>query len=558
MISDNKIIQIIINKLVELGMNHVVISPGSRNAPLSISFHNTNEIKDYSIVDERSAGFVALGMAMKLKKPVVLVCTSGTAVLNYAPAIAEAFHSNIPLFIITADRPQEWLFQGDGQTINQSNIFNNYIKFSVDINSSDNSKNNIWYTSRMISQAYFFSKKGGPVHVNIHLEEPLYGLTRQNTDVTRSIDVVSSGFKLPDEKIINLANCFNGFSKVLILGGCSDYDLSLTSVLDKLSKLPQVAILTETTTNLRGDNFIKSIDCQLAALGDNEKKHFQPQMLITFGGQVVSKQIKKYLREYPPEKHWHISKSEIFIDTYMNLSTQLITDYKVFFEQIINNLKIKNSNYNADWNNLAVKTREKHNDYLNSIGWCDLKVYEFVFNNLPENTDLHLANSTPVRYSQLFQYEINIDAYSNRGTSGIDGSVSTAVGSSLVSDNKTLVVTGDLSFFYDSNALWNNHLLNTFKIIVVNNQGGGIFNFIPGPDTTDALKKHFVCKHDFSAKHIAKAYNVEYFCASDFNQLNNVFSDFINNEKVSLLEINTPENINGKILRGYFDFIKKK
>lgn len=554
-LSDKTVVQILVQQCVRLGLKEIVISPGSRNAPLIISFNAVPEIKCYTIVDERSAGFFALGMAQQLKRPVAVLCTSGTAALNYAPAIAEAYYQEIPLIVLTADRPREWVGQADGQTILQSSLFANYVRFSADLPVEGIHEDDQWFAKRLVNEAFqkALNPVAGPVHINVPLREPLYGRTMPQRGGKKPIKELLPMCALSDTQLTELAEAWNAAESVMIISGVLFPDKELNEAINKLAANSNTVILTETTSNLKGKDLVECVDRQIFSINENEAALFKPALLISFGGQIVSKQVKQFLRENPPKAHWHISLSENIMDTFQHLSLSVKMKPSDFFKQMLTKVKNTKGRYRELWHNKKSNTLVSHKGYLEGIKWCDLKALSYVFNHIPEHTQLQLANSTPVRYAQLFQDSIQVNTFSNRGTSGIDGSVSTAVGAAYVIKEPTMLITGDLSFFYDSNGLWNKYLKPDFKIVLVNNGGGGIFRFIPGPSETAELEEFFEVKHQQSAEYIAKAFQLNYMKCSSEKELKLIFPEFIaNNEQAAILEVFTPGEVNGKTLRNYF------
>ena len=542
MTSDKKNVSLLADIFIKKGLSDIIISPGSRNAPIIMAFAGQDNIRAISIVDERSAGFFALGMAQQTGKAVAVACTSGSAVLNYAPAIAEAYYQKIPLLILTADRPPELIDQGDGQTIRQKNIFHNYIKRSyelpvvIDDPATKQIAENV--INSALDQTMF--PEPGPVHINIPFRDPLYGTTNESIS-GRVFDAYKEIAKFDEVQSTEFAIDWNDADRILIIAGQMDPDSSLNTQLAGLAKLENVVVLTETTSNLHGKHFIDCLDNVISTISDEEAGVFQPDLLISLGGQVVSKMVKKYLRLYPPKKHWHISLSGEEMDTYFVLSKVVKTKPAEFFQIVAPQIRFKESTYSKVWESRNDKVKAIKNEYLEQIPYSDLSVWDTLFKQIPDKSILHLGNSTPVRYSQLFGSMKKFIYHSNRGVSGIDGQVSTAAGAAFASDKINTIITGDLGFFYDSNALMNHHLGANLKIIVINNGGGGIFRFIPGPDTSPHLDAFFETKHQWTARKIAETFDVQYFKAEDIASLNKVLPDFYRVVKrPALLEIFTP------------------
>ncbi len=559
MTSDKKNVSLLADIFVKKGLSDIIISPGSRNAPIVNAFVGKTEINALSVIDERSAGFFALGMAQQSGKAVAVACTSGSAVLNYAPAIAEAYYQKIPLLVLTADRPPELIDQGDGQTIRQKNVFANYIKSSFELPVVVNDPATFQIAEQVINRAIDLTMfpEPGPVHINIPLREPLYGTT--DKEVKGQVIATISKPEKTDEKLIEgFANRWKSSERILLIAGQMNPDSVLNSRLSALAKLDNVVVLTETTSNLYDRNFVDCIDNVVSTIGDDEVKDFQPDLVISFGGQVVSKMVKKFLRLNPPNNHWHISASGEEMDTYFSLTRVALLKPAEFFKLMAKRISNVESNYAKTWKKQLDKVREARAVYLKKIPFSDLHVFNILQSNIHENSILHLGNSTPVRYSQLFGSRLIFEYRSNRGVSGIDGQVSTAAGSAFVNTRVNTIITGDLGFLYDSNALMNQNLTPNLKIIVINNGGGGIFRFIAGPDKSPHLEKFFETKHTWRTDKIAEAFDVIYFKADDEKGLIRVLPDFYdtNLKRPAILEVFTPAKTNAQVLKDYFKFLK--
>ena len=564
-------------------IEHIVISPGSRNAPLTIGFTYDEYFNCYSIVDERCAGFFALGIAQKTQKPVALVCTSGSALLNYYPAISEAFYSDIPLVVLSADRPKYLIGIGDGQTIDQKNVFKNHILFSAnlkqDISKDYNPKSDMGElpifknTENKLEKLLGLQKgiqkqneqeintalnmaivKKGPVHINVPFAEPLYDMVDVN-DVSPEL-IEPEIFHNSLDNLDDFAKSWNTSKRKMILVGVNPPNTVEQKYLNTLAQDESLIVFTETTSNLHHDSFFPGIDKVIAPLKDEDFKNLQPDILLTFGGMIVSKKIKAFLRAYKPKHHWHIDSKKAN-DTFFCLDQHFKSDVNYFFKEFTNFIQLNNSDYRSYWQNVMSLRREKHKDYLNQIPFSDFIVFDEILKSIPDGINLQVGNSSAIRYLQLFDVNRTLQVYCNRGTSGIDGCSSTAIGSAVICEEQTVLLTGDLSFFYDSNALWNNYIPINFRIIVVNNGGGGIFRILPGHKNTKNFDTYFETKHNFSAEKLCEMYQFEYFAASDRDQLNeNLSSFYSNSDRPKLLEIFTPSTKNDKILLDYFDYIK--
>ena len=557
--SKNILAQSITDLCFKKNIKNIVISPGSRNAPLTLGFNLNPYFKTYSIVDERAAAFFALGIAQQIKFPVILVCTSGSALLNYYPAISEAYYSNIPLVILSADRPEKLLNIGDGQTINQKNVFNKNIGYSENLNQNDNYFLNLFglrdNNQEKINKALNFSiEKQSPVHINIPFSEPLYEITN-----SLSVDSINKIPRLNNEnvkKVSSFRNKWQNSIKKIILIGLSSPDLLSEKSIDLLAGDSSLLVLTENTSNVYHPSFCNKIDQLIAPLTNNELKEFRPEILITIGGMIISKKIKAILRDNKPNEHWHIGIHEAN-DTFFCLTKHFKTSPNNIISNLYENFNDNGSDFYNKWDLVISKRKEKHKEYLSNLIYCDFKVFDYVLNSIPSKSMLQVSNSSAIRYTQLFDLDSSINVFCNRGTSGIDGSTSTAVGAASVFKGNTVFITGDLSFFYDSNALWNNFIPSNFRVILINNKGGGIFKILTKDNNTELFKKFFETKHDLYAKDLCNMYGFEYFTSNNEDTLKNVLNDFYNeSEKPRLLEVITDNEYNQDYLLNYFDYIK--
>ena len=564
----------------------VVISPGSRNVPLAIGFASNKKFKCYSIVDERSAAFFALGLSQKSKKPTILICTSGSALLNYYPAVAEAYYSEIPLIILSADRPEYKINIGDGQTINQSNVFEKNILYSnslkqdcshateeiiksnlqkivndkADYSKIEKLQKSIQKNNEEIIEIAFnlSINKMQPVHLNVPMEEPLYEF---NDSPSISVKVKKkTEKKLSSTDLDSFYKAINKASKIMILIGVSDGNILSKKSIQKINSCSSIIVMKEHTSNVFNESFISNIDRLIGPIELHSNSDFlfdelSPEIVISLGGMIVSKKIKSFLRNYKPQKHFHIGNN-ISKDSFYSGVEHINTTAKKFFENI--DLNKSDSKYFEKWNQLDYSKLDLHNRYMKVINFSDLKVFEILTNWIPKKYNIQVANSTPIRYFQLFDLKNKNMMFANRGTSGIDGSTSTAIGSSVQNDSPVLLVTGDLSFFYDVNALWNNHIPKNFRIIIINNSGGGIFKILPGFKENNLFSEFIETQHNLSARLIAKMFNFNYTRVSTKFGLNLYLRTFFkNSKKPKILEIKTSSVKSTKILKEYFRYLSK-
>lgn len=551
--SAKRSIQILGHILQQYGINKMVISPGSRNAPFAIHFSELDSFECFSIVDERSAAFVAMGMAKSLKKTVAISCTSGSAATNYYPAVVEAFYQNVPLLVLTADRPTDYIDIFDGQTIRQKDLFqqHSYGDFQL---LEDDKENADEENFKLIKTAVELClEKQGPVHLNIPLTEPLYKLVEE-LPVFPEIEIIEH--EKPYEIPSHLVSDFNLAKRVLILTGTLDKNPQLQSMLSHFVKNHSVVVLTEANSNLYHEKFFNHIDRYIFNFTEEDYKTYAPDLLITIGQNVVSKKVKEFLRKAKPANHWHIDEYWQ-PDTYFALTQKIETKAEVFFSQLLKFANLEPSPYFNLWDILRDKKDAKHEEYCKGIGFSDLKVFEILEQKIPPHYNVHVSNSSTIRYAELFPYSQNHTLYCNRGTSGIDGCTSTAMGFAMMNPNPTVLVSGELGFLYDINGLWNNYIPPYTRMIVINNGEGNIFRIIPGPNSTNAVDEFIATTHNKNCEHLAKHFGLSYFKVEDEESLLRALDNFFKPEtKPKLLEINTTEMQNADILKGYYRFLK--
>lgn len=556
--------QTIVESCVVSGIEHVVISPGSRNAPLTIGFSNHPKVKTYSIVDERCAAFFALGIAQQTKKPAAVVCTSGSALLNYYPAVSEAFYSDIPLVVISADRPAYLIDIGDGQTIRQEQALDKHMLYSACLKSDENQPESAIqnYNEIELAKALRISlQQQGPVHINAPFQEPLYNKTNKlSIQLQNSFNIHQTEIKAYEMN--NLESDWNAAEKRMIIVGVNYPNSIDQEFIDYFAQDEATLVFTEATSNLHHPSFFSSIDGIIAPIEtqinkDDLFKNLQPDILLTFGGMIVSKKIKSFLRNYSPKAHYHIDPKKAY-DTFFCLKEHIKAEPNDVFQKLVPQLRSKKSSYLSDWNRFHIKQIEKRQAYIKEIPFSDFWVFNALIEAFPKNEHLQFGNSSTIRYANLFDLHPSNPAFCNRGTSGIDGSTSTAIGASIIHQKPTTFVTGDLSFLYDSNALWNNYVPTNFKIVIINNAGGGIFRILPGEKEKEYYKTYFETTHQLNASHLAKMYNWGYNSANDkkssLKALQNLFKS--SPKKPQIVEIVTPRTLNDKVLLDYFKFIQ--
>ncbi|MBW3466282.1 2-succinyl-5-enolpyruvyl-6-hydroxy-3-cyclohexene-1-carboxylic-acid synthase [Arthrospiribacter ruber] len=535
---------------VKQGITDVILSPGSRCAPISLAFVRHPKVHARTISDERSAAFIALGMAQQSNRPVVLVCTSGSAAYNYAPAVAEAFFQQIPLIIITADRPPEWIDQWDGQTIRQTNIYGQHVKASYNFPDEFGHHDKIWHGHRICNEAILSAMQfpQGPVHLNVPLREPFYPEKGESFEFDREVNV-TSGVKtlstFADETKEKFKERLANFKRVVIIPGQQRPDKKLADLLNEIASSKNAVIITDTISNFQSDVSVNFHDHFISA--EKFKDQLEPDLIITFGKSIISKGLKLFLRKSNAQ-HWHIQPGGYTPDTFQKLGKIIPCNPLDFLENIKGFLQ-SDRDFVAAWSELDQKVSAHLPPLVSSAAFGEYKAISSCLNFIPHHAKLHLANSMAVRYVNFLGKRPQ-EIICNRGTSGIDGSNSTAVGCTFTTKDPVVLITGDMAFFYDRNAFWHNYAMPNLRIILLNNHAGGIFRLIEGPSKQPELEEYFETKQALEASYLANEYGFGYFKATDELTLEEGLRDFFKKSiKPKILEIITDSPKNAEVLK---------
>lgn len=562
--TDKTFCSILFDVLCEKGVKDVVCSPGSRNAPLLIAAAAREEMCKHVVTDERCAAFMALGMALVSKKPVALVCTSGTALLNYAPAVAEAFYQGVPLVVISADRPEQWIDQDDSQTLRQFEALSNFVKKSYELPAWGGEDNEMkWYANRISNDAIIeaTSPRKGPVHINVRLGEPLGKKVNRDYVSPRLIEMISSDFIANKETIKTLGRIVSQ-KKVMLVAGFMPPDAKLHKSVAVFCNLPNVVAMTETLSNLHLGDGACDVDAVLTAYSEKELDDLAPELVISLGGSLVSRKLKEFLRRNRQRcEHWSLGWNHTTADCFMSLTKRIEVNPSRFLYQIaqaaLRNQVEKTGcgvkDYSRDWAELRKKAALAKGDYVRSLPWCEMKAFRMLAEYCGIEGNLFLSNGTAVRYAQILNSPLPHASYCNRGVSGIDGSVSTAVGAAKVTKGKTFLITGDLSMAYDVGALALPSIPDTMKIVVIDNCGGGIFRFIPSTSALEEREKYFCAAPNLPLRNLAQGYEWNYFEACDEDSFGRVFPEFLMSQKKSIFRVICDGEKSAEILKKYMD-----
>jgi 2-succinyl-5-enolpyruvyl-6-hydroxy-3-cyclohexene-1-carboxylate synthase len=552
------------------GIHYAVLCPGSRCAPLTLAFARHSLIQTKTFSDERSAAFIGLGIAQQTKAPSILVCTSGSAAYNFAPAVAEAFFSQTPLLVFTADRPPEWIAQHDGQTIFQPGIFGRHVKKTFELPAEYDHPDSIWAINRIVNEAINLAvqEPAGPVHINAPFREPLYPKNDYIIEYGKTLRVMEelpSSFDLSLSQKEFISKRFPSFHNVLIVGGQLEHDLLLLHSLQNLLSRHDLPVLGDIISNLHGlEQVVRHGDIFLAHASDEIKKTLRPDLLITYGKSIISKNVKLFLRKFKPEQHWHIQSNDVAADTFQSTTHTLHTFPGLFFDFLatLDPAKTfesqKQQNYLKLWEVEERRATRALADFFPAHEFGEFEVVKEILDHLPENANLHLANSMTVRYANfigLTAMQKNIKVYANRGTSGIDGCTSTAVGHCLENSTPNVLITGDMAFFYDRNAFWHNYPLPNLRVLVLNNHGGIIFGMIDGPESLPEASEYFITRQNLTARKLCEEYNFDYLKLDSRKKLKNLLKDFFEFDgRTKILEVESEIHTNKNV----FDSLKNK
>jgi 2-succinyl-5-enolpyruvyl-6-hydroxy-3-cyclohexene-1-carboxylate synthase len=511
------------------GIKHAVICPGSRSAPLVYAFTQYTNIRCHSVVDERSAGFVALGLAQQSNVPVILIATSGSACLNFFPAVAEAFYQKIPLLILTADRPPELLNQQDGQMIMQKEVYGKHVIASHELLCYDENTTYDELTERIVKSALLEcigSEKFGPVHINVPLREPLYDLPKM-VDFSPikpiSLEAKNRIKKMP--LLAELSEAWAHSKKRLIIIGQMPPNRQMSAHLQKLTDQDDVVILGDIVSNQLSVCSVPHFDAILQFGNKSILTELEPDFVLSIGGSLVSKALKNWLKKQQPRYHFRLqSETDIMVNTYQNLTHEIITDVEPYLHTFQSLRIFKNKEhkpYTALWITQEDQLLTALHTHIQHTNWSEPKAMKMVLSQLPANAQVQLGNSSSVRWASWLSIPHPTQTFfSNRGTSGIDGSLSTAIGAAMAKSSELVtLIIGDLSIFYDQNGFWQQMLPANLKIIVLNNQGGNIFNWIEGPKKFPNELRYFTTPHQLSISKMCSQYGIKHQLCTDEHQL---------------------------------------
>ena len=554
MYSDKESVNILTALLVAHGIHHAVVCPGSRNVPI---VHNLNEcphVQCHPVTDERSAGFYALGMMQALYEPVAVCVTSGTALLNLAPAVAEAYYQHQPLIVISADRPQQWIDQLDGQTLPQPGALGRFVRRSVSLPEADD-----WYCCRLVNEALLDATADDacPVHINVPISEPLFNFDTPQLPAVRQIVRMSPARDYGCISPEFVDGLLSAHRPMIVFGQTNPHEFEGSDVDDLFS---HVIVLHE---SLSAFPSVSHFDEVLFSEERREKKEerreesiLPPDFIIYVGDTIVSKRLRNFLRRAKDAVTWRISRSGAIEDTFQNLRGVIVGDPEFVLQALshaVAHRQFSSVAYRRRWLASLTAAARRAADYQPAYSqMAAVKYFEEKLSTIhyPPST-IHYANSTAIRLANIYARH---HVWCNRGVNGIEGSLSTAAGFSVVADQKVFCVIGDLSFFYDQNALWNQNLRNNLRILLLNNGKGGIFNLLPGLEQSPARDPFVAACHHATAEGICHQSDVVYLKAENMEQMQQGIDTllYIEGDRPVLLEVLTDAQADERAFRELF------
>ena len=557
MYSDKENVNILTALLVQHGVRHIVVCPGSRNSALSHNFNEHPDIICHPATDERSAGFLALGIALQTKDQPVAVCvTSGSALLNVLPAVAEADYQRCGIVVISADRPSQWIDQLDGQTLPQTGVLNTFVANTVNLPEPHDDEER-WYCNRLINEAFIALKRTNrPVHINIPISEPFFSFTAKELTAQRKVEYYDWNDTPSKDRIMSQI-CY-AKRRMMVFG-----QLYKGIITNELAKFEQTLICLHEP--LSADGLSNSMTDQMLSVLEEDCEEYIPDLVIYFGRHTVSKRLRHFLRKLPldttiimvdddGELHDVSMKATILVH---GKTATVLSDIIGSFS---NHEVLTDSQYLDSWQQLKQRVSERHGKYTPTYSSMKaVKLFEAMYGN----EIVHYANSMSVRLGAI--YTTSQYRYCNRGVNGIEGSLSTAAGMSLAmhsesNPKKVFCVIGDLSFFYDENALWQQQLTGNLRILLLNNQEGGIFLNLKGLEQSPARDTLVAGSHRVSAEGICRQFGLTYRRVTTDQELPEGIEWLgnVESQRPVVLEVITNAQEDSNIFKNYYIDLKYK
>lgn len=551
MYSVHQNVQILIALLKKYGVKHLVISAGTRHIPLVFSVEEDDYFNCYSIVDERSAGFFALGLIEKLKTPVAIICTSGTAAANYVSAASEAFYQHLPLVILTSDRHPYYLNQQENQMIPQLGLYKDVCKKVVNLPIVRDSKD-FWYCSRLVNEALLelYHREAGPVHINFPIDDNYP--VEQGTfkfDLSELPEVTKINRLMLEDSVESWKDKAEELkaSKILIIyGQHANMTHSQKKEFDAFCKKYNCVVSVDHLSNLNGE-FCMDTYVLGSLLSTEELRGICPDIVITMNGNSITPLKTKLLGISGSFKHWHVSKEGIVSDVFRCQTDIIECSPETFFAKFSSLINSESTHeYMTQWRHLESMKMDLSSQPC-KLDYSSVYSVQQLLEKIPEGSLLHISNSNNVRIASYFPIKENIEVFCNRGTCGIDGSMSSFIGQAAVTEGLAFLMIGDLSFFYDMNAIWNRYVGNNVRILVNNNSGGALFHssYYKQVKTFPNIDRHIAAEHKTSVRGWAESRGFRYLSASNKDEFDKAIKEFVTEKsaKPIILETFTDKDV---------------
>ena len=560
MYSNKENVNILTSLLLEYGVSDAVVCPGSRNAPIVHNLSVCEAIRCRPVTDERSAAFYALGLAIATRRPTVVCVTSGSALLNVMPAVAEAAYQHVPLVVISADRPQQWIDQLDGQTIPQSDALGRFVRKAVQLPEPHNDEER-WLCRRLVNEAMHLAtcRQGAPVHINVPISEPLFEFdTEQLPQLSRFNNIKRAIIK---DASMDMPDAFHEAKRPMIVIGQLAHGTISHETIRSLSE--KYVVMSEPLSNpsymtIHFDEAIRYIVSDNSSINDDEddKTAYYPDYVIYVGDTLVSKPARRFLRNAKAPSCLITPDAADIHDPLMTLTDIVECDTDSINALLASLCDAPDTDercrFHDRWQSFLDAYAAHADAYAPEYSqMATVKYFEEQLADLDIDICVHYANSSAVRLACIYAQHY---VWCNRGVNGIEGSLSTAAGFSLATHDMTVCVIGDLSFFYDQNALWNSNLRGNLRIILLNNRGGGIFRQLPGLSDSPAADDLVMASHENTAQGICTQNDIGYMSAKNMDEMQIGVVTLLTreSERPMLLEVFTDSNDDVKALEKYF------
>lgn len=560
MYSNKENVNILTSLLLEYGVSDAVVCPGSRNAPIVHNLSVCEAIRCRPVTDERSAAFYALGLAIATRRPTVVCVTSGSALLNVMPAVAEAAYQHVPLVVISADRPQQWIDQLDGQTIPQSDALGRFVRKAVQLPEPHNDEER-WLCRRLVNEAMQLAtcRQGAPVHINVPISEPLFEFsTEQLPQLSRFNNIKRAAI---NDASMDMPDAFHDATRPMIVIGQLAHGTVSHETIRSLSE--KYVVMSEPLSNpsymtIHFDEAVRYIVSDNSSINDDEddKTAYYPDYVIYVGDTLVSKPARRFLRNAKAPSCLITPDAADIHDPLMTLTDIVECDTDSINALLASLCETPDTDercrFHDRWQSFLDACAAHADAYAPEYSqMATVKYFEEQLADLDIDICVHYANSSAVRLACIYAQHY---VWCNRGVNGIEGSLSTAAGFSLATHDMTVCVIGDLSFFYDQNALWNSNLRGNLRIILLNNRGGGIFRQLPGLSDSPAADDLVMASHENTAQGICTQNDIGYMSAKNMDEMQIGIVTLLTreSERPMLLEVFTDSNDDVKALEKYF------